>query len=415
MKKLLGVAIAGAFALSACSGTGNTNTFAPTSSNAIGNVSSSQGSVDAASKSRHRHLVRLLIHIKVPKVRHGKKTHRLHPDYISPYSQSITVTLNTVNGSAPPSGLLTSTTTNITNCTNGCTVLGPSVPPGSDNLSFTVYDAQNGSGNPLSSLTQDFTVTPGQANALSATLEGVPASISFTLPSGTAGTVINSTTVAFSVLDADGNQITGSTALANGVTLTDGESDGLNATSLAVNGGTPSSTVTIDKPTDTLKFKYSGLAIASTSVNASGTGLTPSSSPFTVTSTNPSSACSDGGAGVCATTPTNPTINLYTNSGTGSTATLTTTQTGWTNSGYLQDVTESDNCSSYATVAKSTSTNPGGAGTVFTVATSGTPSSAGSCTITLTGGGNSSQNSESVTLTYTTSSIGVNARHRRPN
>jgi hypothetical protein len=48
----------------------------------------------------------------------------LRPKYLGAGELSVTITLNTVDGNAPPAGLVTSVTTNIASgsCTTGCTI-----------------------------------------------------------------------------------------------------------------------------------------------------------------------------------------------------------------------------------------------------------------------------------------------------
>jgi hypothetical protein len=418
MKRLIGTALGALMALSACSG-------------GIGSLGSGAGMgappVASGAGLKKKRLVKLVVRFAFPRHRRRRAFGRFAPEYISASSESIAITLNTVNGSSPPAGLTAQVITNLTfsggspTCTGSpasCTVLGPSVPPGTDSLSLVIYDRRQTvnscpcAGNILSEKTQNFTVTPGQTNALSVALEGVPASFSFggTLGGGTGGTAFTNRPLTVSVDDADGNLITGT--YFNPVTVTDGEADGLGATNLSVNGGSTASSVLVHASTDSVDLNYSGLAIAPVHFSASASGATTFDQTFSTSNANPSSVCSDGGADICATTPTNPTVDLYTTSGTGSTATLTATQPGWTNTGFVRDVGESDTCGSFATISltKSTSSN-GGNGSIYTATALNTASTAGTCTITFKGG-DPANHSEAVTLTFTTSSIGVNVRRR---
>ena len=93
---------------------------------------------------------------------------------------------------------------------NPSTNLTIAAPSGVDNFAFTTYDEQNGEGNALSAATLTQTVLAGQANFVSATLNGIVASLGISLanaslPAGAAAT----TAVNVSALDADGNVIVG--------------------------------------------------------------------------------------------------------------------------------------------------------------------------------------------------------------
>jgi hypothetical protein len=414
MQRLQGTAIAAIIALTSCSdGAGGMGPSA---------TAGAPTALTAAAPQK-KHLVKLVVRFVLPRRRHVRG--RVYPKYISPSSESIAISLNTVNGGSPPAGLVTQVITNLTfsgakpACSGKpttCTASGPSVPPGTDNLSLVIYDRQQTVtrcpcvGNVLSEDTQNFTITPGQTNSLVATLQGVPASFSFggTLGSGTGGTAFSNRAVTVNVYDADANLISGT--YANPVTVTDGESDGFGATNLAVNGGSKASSVIVDAASDAVDLNYSGLAIAPVNFSVSATGATTFNQTFSTSNVDPSSICA-AGADICATAPTNPTVNLYAASGPGSAATLTVTQNGWTN--YSHDAGESNTCSPYATLALTTSTSSnGGKGSIYTATALSTATTAGSCTITFTGGDATHYN-EAVTLTFTTTSIIVNGRPRR--
>jgi hypothetical protein len=400
MKKLLGLFVTALFALSACGG--NNAGIAPSPTGLVP-AAASNGAASADHR-RHRKLVRTKFFIKVPR-RHKRKHKPKHgaasPAYISPSSQSITIVLNTVNGNSPPSGLLTSATTNLSGCSSGCTVYGPSVPPGSDNLSLTIYDAANGSGNVLSQATKTFTITPGQANSPTVTLEGVPHSFTIgTLASATAGTAF-SPAQAFTVTvkDFDGNTITGT--YANAVTVADSDASG--ASTLSVNSGAASTSVQLTKDSDTIALGYSGLAIVPATISVSAAGATTASAGFTPTLNAIGYTCNGGGAG--DTTECDPTlgqIDLYAASGTGSSATFTLSEIGWSNSPYDKTFTATPggSCSTIGTVSTTDHLT-------FTATTAASPS-AGSCIVTMNDGAGQSY---PVTLTYTTSGIGINSKH----
>ena len=350
-------------------------------------------------KKKNGRVVKTQFFIKLPKTKHRKHPKR-GAHYIGAGAKSVTITLNTVHGGAtPPPGLLTTVTSNISGCTSGCTVNGPSVPPGVDNMTITVYDANGGAGNALSTGSKNFTVNVGAANSLSLTLNGIVSTFDITLPSGTAGTPIASTTVAVEADDADGNAITGT--YSSPFTLQ--ELQDTSATTIAVNGGTAGTSVQTTASTDTFAFNYSGKAVDTAGINSPTVdgyyGFQPSVS-------NPTSVCNGAGGGDTTECAAGPQINLYAASGTGSTSSFTTSQTGWSESPFLQTFTESDNCSNIAAITTSDNLT-------FTATVVASPG-AGTCTATLTGGGATANKSEGITITYTTSGVGINARHAKP-
>ncbi|MHB1800033.1 MAG: hypothetical protein ACYCUI_17395 [Vulcanimicrobiaceae bacterium] len=323
----------------------------------------------------------------------------MKPSYVPSTSASITITLVNVNGNPPPSGLTTTVTSNLSNCTNGCTVPGPAVPPGNDAFTLTVYDAANGAGNALSTASPTLTIALGQANSNTITLLGIPKSFTFgTIPSGTAGTAFAGGGVALplTVQDADGNTITGT--YDTPVTVTDSDMSSLSlASGLAVSGGTVASSVSVPSSAadGTLMLTYGGMAILPATLKASATGATNATATFAPTRN------AIVYTGPMYGSPSIPQINLYATSGTGSSATFTATEVGWTNSPYNQAITasEASGCSTIATTAATS-------GSAFTTTVVASPV-AGTCTLTLTDvtGGSPAV---PVTLTYTNSGFGVN-------
>ncbi len=110
---------------------------------------------------------------------HAKKagTAKKSPAYVSSGSTEVVITVNTVNGGAPPSWVPTPVTTALTdggNCstTGGgvetCTVTAPA-PPGTVNYTIATDDGTN----TLSTYTGDQSITQGVVNNLSITLGGV--------------------------------------------------------------------------------------------------------------------------------------------------------------------------------------------------------------------------------------------------
>lgn len=317
---------------------------------------------------------------------------RLRPQYVTASVKSVVITLDTVNGSAPPAGRPASVTDNVTITSCPCVVAGPSVPPGTDTFTLTTYDNTNATGNAISTASPTLSITQGAANDNVITLEGIPHSFSVAaVPSVYAGTPFTSPqafTVA--VKDADGDTIAGS--YANPVTITDSDTSSLTlGTALAVNGGTGSTTVKSTASTDVITLNYGGLAIPPATITASASGATNGSATFApylgpIAYSGPLSGSS-------------PEIDLYATSGTGSSATFTATEIGWTNPPYNRAITatEAAGCSSIATTSPSS-------GTSFVTTVAASPA-VGTCTMTLSDfSGGSTKN---VTLTYTTSGLGV--------
>ena len=103
--------------------------------------------------------------------------------YISPSTQSVTVTLLTVNGSAP--GTPVNATINIGAMQPGCTPTGAQVscdlsvaiPLGSDTFSVTAFSGLNAIGTSLGTTTVPYTLYANAANHVTLTLSGTIASL----------------------------------------------------------------------------------------------------------------------------------------------------------------------------------------------------------------------------------------------
>jgi hypothetical protein len=402
MKHLGPFLIAMTFALNACSST----TPGTIPSGATGASGAAVHSDAVAPNTRHRKSGRIAFHIVMPRLRqHG----RHHAHYIPASGQSITITLNTVNGAPPQTGIATSTNSTLTGCATGCTVVGPFSPPGSDNFTVTIFAGPVGApGAALSTATKTFTLAVGTQNNLPLTLDGVPAKFALhaSAPVAAGGTPLVATALPIDVLDAAGDVITGT--YSSPVTITDPDTSSLTACSGLCGSalqlgaaGTAVTSVVLTDDTDagSVEVSYGGLDIA----------------PAVLTGSTSAGALTASGAvsfapSVAAISYTGPTLSmlpeldLYAPSGhTGSTGAFTDAQAGWTNTPYNQTITEGDTCSTIATFAQTTGTN----GTAWTATAIAAPV-AGTCTATLTGGGAATL---AVTTTYTSGTIGVNARH----
>ena len=403
MNRLLGTFVLSAFALTACGGGASTGSSVPPSpafnpAAAAQSAASSPNQAMSPDRKKHRKYVRSHFFIKIPKKKRGK-----HPvrggHFIGAGARSVKITLNSVQGGAtPPPGLLLSVTTNISGCTSGCTVNGPSAPPGVDNMTVTVYDGSNASSDAISTATKNFTITAGTANNLSVTLFGIVAGFTAVaaggsrMPDGTAGTSIASASLDVEANDWAGDVITGTYANPFTIEMT---GDG-GATSLAVNGGTPASSVQTTASTDTFAFNCSGIAIDTATL---GSPDVAGSSPFQPWFPTPL-VCNGGGGGDQPNArPDRRSISI-----------LPPEPAPRPRSPRRKPAGDRRSCrpSRKATPARASqrSRQP--------ITSRSRPRSShrllvGSCTVTVTGGGPSANNSEGVTVTYTTSGFGVNA------
>lgn len=228
-----------------------------------------------------------------------------HPQYVSPSTLSVTITLTSVNGSAPPAGLTTTATTNVPagSCKAGCSITGPLSPPGSDTFTIVMYDAANAGGNALSQGTVTFTLS-ASSTSTTVTLSGIPAGVTISsFPSATLGSAFNAPQpFTLIVTDADGNVITGS--YATPVTLTDSDQTTVSVgTGLAVNGGTLGKSVQVTSSTNALTFWYGGVTefylggstfTSTLTITASIPGVT--SAPSMTTAFQPTVPSGGGGA-----------------------------------------------------------------------------------------------------------------------
>jgi hypothetical protein len=340
-------------------------------------------------------------HLRIPR-RHKRLPHeRVSPNFIPAGTESATVQLVAVNLAPPPAGVVTSRTTRVNASTcggvAGCTVLGPASPTGSDIFFVTLKD---GSGHALAkNFAPAITVKPAAANSGSVTLQGVPASFTLTgMPSGIAGTPASNVSLTLTAFDAAGDTITG--PYANSIELTDNDASG--GTQVFVNrgNGVP---VFIANSTDSVQISYTGLAIAATSLTIQAQGATTLNVPFAPSGvTNPAAVCNGAGGSdttECATPA--PSVQLYAPSSTGSTASFTVSQTGWSENPFSQPFQESDTCSGIATISSSDDVT-------FTATVAAAPS-VGTCHVTITGGAALTLD---VPVSYTTTGVGVDTRHR---
>jgi hypothetical protein len=215
-------------------------------------------------------------------VGHHSSTNRKSPQYISPSTTEMVITVNTVNGGTPPGGAAISETIPLTVGTN-CTVSGGTetctlsviAPPGSVNYTFNATDGTT----TLATLTTTIVNTVGTNNLPSITLQGiVSGTVTVSGAALTANTsVTGGETLTVTAYDADGNQIVNGSTSANynnPITLTDNDATG--QTQLSVNGHPAASSVVTSGPADVVKLTYTGQAANNFTISASGSGFSGS-------------------------------------------------------------------------------------------------------------------------------------------
>ncbi|HTW83095.1 MAG TPA: hypothetical protein VMD91_03375 [Candidatus Sulfotelmatobacter sp.] len=309
------------------------------------------------------------------------------------------------------------------NCNTGCTVSGPPSPPGTDGYTITLYTLANAGGTALDTGSQSYAIAEGSSNAESMILEGIPATLSFTvLPTtwsaGTANGGGAGLTVSVTAADALGNTITGT--YVNAVTLTDPDTngDGTRVVAASCPGTYPTgntaisaTTATFTGSSSTAVFCYGGLAENPVTLTATASGATSGTRSFSPILNLPVSGTTTGAfVGTDA--------QLEATSGTGSTGTIAWTESGWTNAPYNQTLAVDSaavTCSpggplsTFATVSPAFSSNT----TVFTV-TSASPYTPGKCTVPVYDGvtGTNAYTPPTFSASYTSSGFTVDAHNR---
>jgi hypothetical protein len=321
-------------------------------------------------------------------------------------SVSVTVILTKVGSKAvkPPKKKIT----NLTKCSAGCSVPGPTSAAGKDTFTVSVFTGKNGKGKLLR-----FGTVTGKVKATTTTLKAktlfgnVASAVVTVSPAGKAGTA-STATVTIAAKDAAANAITGT--YYKPITVTDGDTSG--ATTLTGGSGGTTLSRTITSSTQGVKLNYTGLAITSATLTPGGTGVTGTPGTFTVSGATIVAVISP------VSTVSASELDLYATSGTGSSGTVTASEAGWTNSPFNQTITftigtSGGNCAGGTVAsfllgaagsnlnAKTVSANP--------AANSNAGPNAGSCTLTLTGGGGATF---PVKVTYTTTGIGINGKHQ---
>jgi hypothetical protein len=358
------------------------------------------------------------------------------PKFVSSTTTTVTVSL-TADSAGVTVGSITGNpvSTTVTPPCSPCTVAGPPSPPGTD--SFLVVTSDSATSKTLDAgVLTGVMITAGQANSETLTLGGIPASLALSgVPSWTAGTQSQTTTLSVIAYDGDSNQITSGTtpyvdATGAAVTITVSDPDtNAHGTCLVTSGtstctGGAATSETLTTASGSTVFDYDGLAENPITLTASASnGATSATAQFQPTLNAPvfnGSVATPSGVALSGSAE----IDLFATSGIGSTGTESFTESGWTNSVYNHALTQTaGSCLSgtgyvattLAGIATmSVGTNDTTNGTPFTATIASSPS-AGSCADTISDGlsSNLTDGSATLTVTYTTTGVGVSSKHRR--
>ncbi len=191
------------------------------------------------------------------------KTSALRPAYISPSTQSVSITVTPSGGSVG--------TPVMVNCTSVCSGT-IAAPVGNDTFAVKLYSGQNAAGNLLSTGSLAQTIVANQANSVNVTFNGVVASLAVSIPTITPGTQ-GSAVVTVNAIDASGNTIVGPGRYvdANGNPLTIALSDS------DTSGNSSFSQTNVTQPTNSITLNYTAAFDANPIITASASGLTSAS------------------------------------------------------------------------------------------------------------------------------------------
>ncbi len=247
----------------------------------------------------HPALQQATLKISFPVNAGGTASKARSPQYVSPNSNSIKITINSIESGnttipawvTPNPFTAPLTTTGTPNCTvsggtESCTIANVPAPPGVTNYTFGVYASTDGSGTALATATVNETVVQGILNNFSVTLSGVATTLvtNFTTAAMTANSPLTQTDVV-SVEDPSGARIVGTAPFNGGATVTVTNNDTSGQTSLVAGTGTGSATscsgntCTLSHGADTVNLVYTGHAV-------SGSGGPPPVDSFTVTASS---------------------------------------------------------------------------------------------------------------------------------
>jgi hypothetical protein len=383
----------------------------------------------------HPSLQQATLKITFP-VNPGTASSARSPQYVSPNSNSIKITVNSIdsgNTTIPswvtpnPYTATLATTGGSPNCTvsggtETCTVINVPAPPGVTNYTFGVYASTDGSGTALATATVNETVVQGILNTFSVTLDGVATTLAtnVTTTALTANSPLTQNDIV-QVKDPSGARIVGTAPFDGGATVTVTNNDTSGQTSLVAGtgGGSATSctgnTCTLSHGADTVNFVYTGRAV-------SGTGSPPVDS-FTITVTSSAAptqtanvsitdlpitydvtTLDDTAHGGLAGDPNYNQPTLFF-AATGNSAGFNAAELGWSNAPYSQSFSTAFEAASCGSGASAVATITPSTGTSFTV----TSQNPGICKLTVSDGVGQSK---ILWISVTTSNFSVNGRKR---
>jgi hypothetical protein len=383
----------------------------------------------------HPSLQQATLKITFP-VNPGTASSARSPQYVSPNSNSIKITVNSIdNGNTtipswvtpnPYTATLT-TTGGSPNCTvsggtETCTVANVPAPPGVTNYTFGVYASTDGSGTALATATVNETVVQGVLNTFSVTLDGVATALAtnVTTTALTANSPLTQNDIV-QVKDPSGARIVGTAPFDGGATVTVTNNDTSGQTSLVAGTGGGSATsctgnaCTLSHGADTVNFVYTGRAV-------SGTGSPPVDS-FTITVTSSAAPTQTANVSITDLPITydvttlddtahgglagDPNYNQPTMffAATGNSAGFNAAELGWSNAPYSQTFSTAFEAASCGSGASAVATITPSTGTSFTV----TSQNPGICKLTVSDGVGQSK---ILWISVTTSNFNVNGRKR---
>lgn len=352
------------------------------------------------------------------------------PKYVSPNSNSIKITINSIDGgnttipswvTPNPFVAALSTTGGSPNCTisggtETCNVSNVPAPPGVTNYTFGVFASTDGSGTALATATVNETVAQGVLNSFNVTLGGVAATLvaNVTTTALTANSPLTQTDVV-QVQDPSGARIVGTAPFSGGATVTVTDNDTSGQTSLAAGTGGGSATTcssatvcTLSHGADTVNLVYTGRAAAPSptdtfTVTGSATGLTTATANMSITDlpiTFDVTTLDDTAHGGQAADPNYNQLTMF-YSALGNSAGFNAAELGWSNAPYSQTFTTAFDAATCGSGASAVATISPSTGTSFTV----TSQNAGICKLTVSDGVGQSK---ILWISVTTSSFGVN-------
>jgi virginiamycin B lyase len=252
---LAAASILGLTVVAACSGGSN---LSPAAVPLGGAAALTVPGMSAFVSAKHKKRGTAEIIIRIP--RKKKSGRRMHPEYVSPSTQSMTVNasgqpLQVFNLTPSSAGCSTSSTTGYLTCTE--TAFFPSGPQA---ITIWLWDQQNGKGSQLSTATTSVTIAEGGTTTIPITLNGIvwkakvllDGSATASIPVGTPTSI----PVIVDAYDADNNLVMLPGSYTPAVTLSDSDTSG--ATSLSESSATT--------PGESITLTYTGAAISSATI-----------------------------------------------------------------------------------------------------------------------------------------------------